>query len=230
MRNRAENQIILALIRHGETKANAQRRYLGKTDEPLSKCGIGRLLSYKEQAIYPAAAYLFTSPMKRCMETAEILYPDLEPVPIPEWEEMDFGRFEYKNYEELKGDVSYQRWIDSGGVMDFPDGESRAAFVQRCKSGFERMCRAILTAQTERRTECAGEPVRVSAIVHGGTIMALLSAYGKGRQRDAYFDYQTENGRGYLCRADICNQNAALPEGKETESEMEIQIKEIEEI
>lgn len=230
MRNRTEDQIILALIRHGETKANAERRYLGKTDEPLSKRGIGRLLSYKEQAIYPRAAYLFTSPMKRCMETAKILYPDLEPVPISEWEETDFGRFEYKNYEELKGDADYQRWITSGGEMDFPDGESRTAFVQRCKRGFQRMCRAILTAQTERRTECAGEPVRAAAVVHGGTIMALLSAYGNGSGRKEYFDYQTANGRGYLCRVDVRNRTAVFRDGGETQEEMEIRIEEIEEI
>lgn len=230
MRNRAEDQIILALIRHGETKANAQRRYLGKTDEPLSKRGIGRLHSYKEQNIYPAAAYLFTSPMKRCMETAGILYPDLEPVQIPEWEEMDFGRFEYKNYEELKGDADYQRWIDSGGVMDFPDGESRAAFVLRCKSGFLRMCRVILKARKENLANQEKGPARVAAIVHGGTIMALLSAYGKGRQGNTYFDYQTENGRGYLCRVDVRNRTAVFREGRETQAEMGIWIEEIEEL
>ncbi len=71
MRNRAENQMILAFIRHGETKANAQRRYLGKTDEPLTEQGMQVLLSYKEQNLYPQADYLFTSPMKRCVETAQ---------------------------------------------------------------------------------------------------------------------------------------------------------------
>lgn len=230
MRNRTEDQMILALIRHGETLANAQRRYLGKTDEPLSKRGIGRLLSCKEQNIYPQADYLFTSPMKRCVETAAILYPTLEPIRIPEWEEMGFGRFEYKNYEELKTDADYQRWIDSGGEMDFPDGESRAAFVLRCRSGFQRMCRAILKAQTERRIESAGESVRVSAIVHGGTIMALLDAYGKGRQGKSYFDYQTANGRGYLCRVDIRDRSDVFREDGETQVEMEIGIEEIEEL
>ena len=32
MRNRTEDQMILAFIRHGETQANAQRRYLVITD------------------------------------------------------------------------------------------------------------------------------------------------------------------------------------------------------
>ena len=105
MRDRAEDQMMLALIRHGETRANIQRRYLGKTDESLSERGIERLLSYREKNRYPRVDCLFSSPMKRCTETAGILYPMLEPVIIPEWEEMDFGRFEYKNWEELKDDA-----------------------------------------------------------------------------------------------------------------------------
>ena len=36
MRNRAENQIKLVLIRHGATEGNKEHRYIGRTDEPLS--------------------------------------------------------------------------------------------------------------------------------------------------------------------------------------------------
>lgn len=223
MRDRAENQIILAMIRHGQTQANQQHRYLGRTDESLSERGKQMLLSYKEQYLYPEADCLFTSPMKRCVETAEILYPKLEPVVIPEWTETDFGRFEYKNYEELKDDTYYQRWIDSGGIMDFPGGESRDTFLERCKSGFQRMCRILQRIQTENTKQ----PVRAGMIVHGGTIMALLSSYGKREDQKGYFDYQTATGRGYLCRIDGWNKDAAFWNRKETGAETEIAIKEI---
>lgn len=201
MRNRAEDQIVLALIRHGETEANAKRRYLGKTDEPLSEQGRHLLLSYKEQHLYPKASYLFTSPMRRCVETAKLLYPMQNPVIVPEWEETDFGRFEYKNYEELKDDPFYQKWMESGGTMAFPGGESRETFVDRCVTGFQNMCRELQKAQAENPPGNSTEPVRAAAIVHGGTIMALLSFYGK----KTYFDYQTENGRGYLCQVTCQN-------------------------
>ena len=135
MRYRTENQITLVWIRHGETKANQEQRYLGRTDEDLSEKGIETLLSYKKQNFYPKVTHLFTSPMKRCVETGAVLYPELSPVVIPEWREMDFGQFEYKNYEELKDDVRYQAWIDSGGALDFPGGESRENFILRCEKG-----------------------------------------------------------------------------------------------
>ncbi len=94
MRDRTENQIMLAFIRHGATQANKERRYLGKTDESLSEEGIEILESYKMQKLYPDVEYLFTSPMKRCTETAKIIYPTLCPIVIPEWEEINFGQFE----------------------------------------------------------------------------------------------------------------------------------------
>ena len=192
MRDWSENQITLAVIRHGKTQANKEHRYLGKTDESLSKSGKEALLSYQKRKFYPDVDYLFTSPMKRCTQTAEILYPKLSPAIITEWEEMDFGQFEYKNYEELKGDARYQAWIDSGGILAFPEGESRENFILRCKKGLLRMCDE-LRKMTELETSV---PLRVGMVVHGGTVMALLSSYSK----KSYFDYQVSNGRGYLCR------------------------------
>lgn len=204
MRNWTENQITLVFIRHGETQANEERRYLGKTDESLSEKGIEILKLYKMQKLYPDVKYLFTSPMKRCMETAKIIYPTLRPIAIPEWEEIDFGRFEYRNYEELKDDVQYQEWINSGGTLDFPAGESRNDFVLRCKSGFIRMCNELNLVVGRN----AAKPVLVGMVVHGGTIMSLLSLYGG----TDYFDYQVSNGRGYVCRLTDVNDRKTTQE------------------
>ena len=88
MWDRAENQITLVLIRHGATKANMEHRYLGKTDEVLSKEGEMQLFEYKKRGFFPNIDYLFSSPMKRCVQTAEILFPELKPVEIEEWKEI----------------------------------------------------------------------------------------------------------------------------------------------
>lgn len=188
MRDRAENQITLVLIRHGATKANMEHRYLGKTDEVLSKEGEMQLFEYKKMSFFPNIDYLFSSPMKRCVQTAEILFPELKPVEIEEWKEMDFGVFEGKNYLELQGDKRYQEWIDSNGTLPFPEGESREEFISRCDKGFRSMIWKLKpTKEEEHKT--------VGIIVHGGTIMALLSKYAKGN----YFDYQVPNGKGFIC-------------------------------
>lgn len=189
MRNWSENKIELVLIRHGATKANQEHRYLGKTDESLSPEGIEELKKARQKGFYPAIDSLFVSPMKRCMETAEILYPDKAVIPIQEFEEMDFGIFEGKNYLDLQNDKRYQAWIDSNGTLPFPEGESREDFIRRCEQEFRKMIDSI-------RDNHAQGTIKAGAIVHGGTIMSVLSSFYGGD----YFDYQIQNGKGYICK------------------------------
>lgn len=218
MWNRTENQIEIVLIRHGETDTNREHRYLGLTDESLSEEGRRTLLSDKEKFRYPSVQILFSSPMKRCLETAEILYPDMQPMIIPEWREMDFGMFEYCSYEELKSNRQYQAWIESKGMIAFPEGESREDFIARCERGFLHMFELLeqkgilhMFELPEQRGQEEKTMFSVGMIVHGGTIMALLSRYYGGD----YFDYQIKNGGGYLCRIKGWNSNVRVMEIEE---------------
>lgn len=103
MWNGTEDKIKVKItwIRHGMTQANGEHRYLGKTDEPLSETGIHLLQEKKKEYFSSPPEFLYTSPMKRCVQTAELLF-ERNPILIPEWKEMDFGQFEGKNYEELR--------------------------------------------------------------------------------------------------------------------------------
>lgn len=209
MRNRTENKIKLVLIRHGATEANKEHRYLGRTDEPL--CAQAKDLLSAKKHCYPNIDLLFTSPMKRCMETAEILYPDHKPIVINDFCEMDFGDFEGKNYKELNGDPRYQAWIDSGATIAFPNGESREEFEGRCRRGMYEAAQILtnLSREAAALNRCKSEAASdgcepacgehqtesVGLVVHGGTIMALCSTFGGGD----YFDYQVKNGEGYVC-------------------------------
>ncbi|MBE6831252.1 MAG: histidine phosphatase family protein [Ruminococcaceae bacterium] len=188
MRNRTENQITLALIRHGETPSNALGRYLGQTEEDLSDTGKERLLQNRQSGKYPQADVVFSSPMERCLQTAGLLYGCTNPIVVEEWREMDFGRFEGKNYRELNGNAEYQAWIDSSGELPFPSGESRQDFLARCRRGLGQAVGELGKAESL--------PASAAAVVHGGTVMALLSTFCGGD----YFDYQCKNGEGYLCR------------------------------
>ena len=185
MRDSTENKITMAFIRHGETASNRRKSYLGWTDEPLSEDGCEMLLRNRKN--YPAADLIFTSPMLRCRQTKEILYKDQPYQIIEKWKEMNFGSFEGKTYFDLNGNEDYQRWIDSGGTLPFPEGESRAEFITRCKAG-------LLDCLMELEKQVTVQE-KVVCIVHGGTIMALFDSYGQG----SYFDYQCRCGQGYEC-------------------------------
>lgn len=183
--------VHVSLLRHGATRSNLMQRYLGVTDEPLCDEGIKALERGKRQGIYPPVQRVVASPLRRCVETASLLYPDLEPQLECGFRETDFGLFEGKNYEELMADEvcrdAYQAWIDSGGAMPFPEGESMQQSNVRVGEAFERLL-STLTGDT-------------ALIVHGGTIMGILSAYATPRRE--YYDYRCENGAGYLCRVEL---------------------------
>lgn len=189
MWNWTETEIELVLMRHGSTKSNEEHRYLGKADESLSQNGREQLQQAKQAGRYPDVDFLYVSPMKRCLETADLLYPGQKREIIPVWSEMDFGAFEGKNYQELSGDARYQVWIDSNGTLPFPEGESREDFVKRNAKGFAFMMRDV----EQQLSEKAEGHIRIGAVVHGGTIMSVLSTFGDGD----YFDYQIKNGDGW---------------------------------
>ncbi|MDO4260798.1 MAG: histidine phosphatase family protein [Eubacteriales bacterium] len=170
----------ILLIRHGKTTGNLEGRYIGsRTDEPLCPEGIREL----EEKAYPAPDAIYASPMRRCVETARILWPETGIRLLPGLRECDFGDFEGKNYRELSGDPAYQAWIDSGGTLPFPGGEDPAAFRARCRAAF---------AQLVRELEGVS---RAAVVAHGGTVMAVMERYGHPEK--GYFDYQVKNGCGY---------------------------------
>lgn len=198
-RTAAEMTITLYIIRHGATKSNKRHAYLGNTNEPLSNEGGEQIIFYNEAGRYPKEKdnlLILSSPMLRCLQTKDILYPDTRAILLPEWKEIDFGRFEEKNYQDLNGDPDYQRWIDSGGVTAFPGGESRDEFVKRSMAGLE-WCIECMEDYKQKSAVC---------IVHGGTIMAIMSSLTGGD----YYDYQVKNGQGYEIELSIKNNNVQL--------------------
>ena len=183
------------LIRHGKTAGNLLGRYIGsRTDEPL--CDEGREELAGKQL--PEVERLYVSPMKRCVETAEILWPGFDRKKmqkVTDLRECDFGDFENKNYKELSGNGDYQAWIDSNGTLPFPNGESMDAFKSRCLEAFARIVEEVSGAEQEWIASGKTGIFRAGIVVHGGTIMAILEQYGYPKA--AYFDYQVKNGCGY---------------------------------
>lgn len=169
------------LIRHGLTAGNLEKRYIGRTDEPL--CGKG--ISMLKQQRYSVCEKLICSPMKRCIQTAEIIFPEQEYMVSDELRECDFGSFEGMNHIDLNGDPYYQKWIDSGGMLTFPGGESPDAFRKRCCMEFNKI------------TEKISGSASAAFVVHGGTIMSILEKFAVPHR--GYYDFSCKNGHGYRC-------------------------------
>ena len=124
----------IELIRHFATEGNLEKRYIGVTDEEIkAEFVLEHTLKKEENGREEWKPELvIVSPLRRCRQTAEILFPGAEQVVCEQMRECDFGLFEGKNYQELTGNPKYQSWIDSGGTKAFPGGEDPMEFRKRC--------------------------------------------------------------------------------------------------
>lgn len=197
-------KIYCVLIRHGKTLGNAEKRYIGsKTDEDLLVTGMDLsdpkrkevdekvlllrkrieelekdLLKEKYEA--NSKPQIFSSPMKRCLQTADLIWPGCEVNEVNDFKEIDFGDFEYKNYMELSDNPLYQAWIDSNGEMPFPNGEAKKDFIERNVNAFKGVVSDY-------------EGTLAYFTVHGGSIMAIMSRL----LNREYYDFQVDCLDGY---------------------------------
>jgi alpha-ribazole phosphatase len=119
--------IVLILVRHGESVANAQGLLLGRTDAELTETG--RVQAEDARALlYGPVAEVRSSPLLRARDTAELLALG-PPVTLDErWIEVDYGEFEGERLGAIPAEV-WQRWQRD---RDFrPEGGETLAEVDR---------------------------------------------------------------------------------------------------
>lgn len=172
----------LYFIRHGITQGNLDGKYIGQTN--LSLCPEGRKQIEKLVAddIYPAVEKVYSSPLSRCLETAEIIYPDDKLMIVDELAEMDFGDFENKTDAQLRDLHDYTEFLKGGTP---PNGEKYADFQLRCISGLDAVFRDMMRADVSR----------AACVTHAGVITNLLCGYGLPKGRPA--DYMCGPGEGF---------------------------------
>ena len=96
-------------IRHGQTKYNVEGRFVGSTDLPLSEEGRQNIFNkWDGVEAHIDREIIFTSPMKRCLETAGIIFPNDRYEIIKNMREMNFGIFEGKTHNELENLEEYK--------------------------------------------------------------------------------------------------------------------------
>lgn len=176
-------QVIL--IRHGQTAGNALRRYIGSTDEPLSPEGERQAAACRGQT----AETVYVSPMRRTRQTAAILFPAARQVAMDGLREMDFGDFEGRSADEMADDPAYRAWVEGQCLAPCPNGEGQRDFTLR-------VCAAFSAALDDAQARGAPDAVFV---VHGGTIMSVLSAMS--RPAGEYYSYACGNCGGWRCTA-----------------------------
>jgi len=175
------------LIRHGSTTANESGLYIGRTDLSLSAEGREQLDQLRKQGGYPMARRFFSSPLQRCLQTLDRLYPGCDITPVTGLAECDFGEWEGQSALALQNDPLFRDWL-TGKRTAIPGGEDAAAFQRRITHTFEEIVRTVMREGVTDSVVCT----------HGGVIVLLMATYALPRQ--PLRAWNTVPGGGYTLR------------------------------
>lgn len=159
----------LTLIRHGQTDWNLARRIQGSTDIPLNDTGREDARWAAEKLAGTAHHAVYTSPLSRARETAEIIAQrvglDIAGV-VPDLREREFGEGEgllVPDYISTYGD-----WH-----AEVPGAESLPDVGVRAIAALHRIAR-------EARRRSAPQAESVLVVTHGGVIRAVIDHVSGG--------------------------------------------------
>ncbi|MGN0533396.1 MAG: histidine phosphatase family protein [Eubacterium sp.] len=176
------------MFRHGLTKGNLNAQYIGHTDLPLTTDSISSLRSIKAHHHYPKVDAVFSSPLKRCKDSASIMFPDNNILVIDDFIEYNFGEFEGLTAEDLKDNEDFKVWLRGDFNTAAPFGESNGQFAHRVCAAFEKVVEGCLKTGTET----------VAIVGHAGVLMTILACYGVPEAPMAH--WQMDAGYGFKLR------------------------------
>ena len=126
---------LFYLVRHGETEWNAENRLCGQSDVPLSEAGRQQAKKLAERLKSIPFEGLYSSPLRRALETANLISQviGLEPIVDERLIELGYGEWEGKTLAEVeKNDPkTFRAWDADPGEVAPPGGESGLEAQQR---------------------------------------------------------------------------------------------------
>ena len=150
------------LARHGESDWNAEARWQGHADRPLTDRGRRQAAELADRLAGVALAAVYSSDLDRARATAQVVAEPrgLGVVALPELREIDVGSWSglTRAEAEERFPAAYRQWTNGGQGWD--DGEAYEQMTDRV------VCAVLDIAQTH---PCGS----VLVVAHGGPIRAL---------------------------------------------------------
>jgi broad specificity phosphatase PhoE len=155
----------LYLARHAESDWNAEQRFQGHVDRPLTERGRAQAAALAERLSEIALQAVYSSPLRRAFETAEAVATPkrLRPVAHPDLREVDVGAWAGLSRAEVaeRFPQAFRRWVDGGEGWE--DGET-----------YRQMSVRVLRVVREIAERHPNGSVLV--VSHGGPIRAVVAA------------------------------------------------------
>ncbi len=153
----------LVLVRHGETEGQSSIRYYGATDVPLNESGRRQLARVGRALADVPLDAVYTSALRRTVEGARIIAPDVPAQAIASFNEVHFGEWEGLTREEIaaRDPERYGRWRHALDDFCYPGGEAVSAFRARVVYAWRRLLPAA--------------PAHALVVAHKGVIASIVA-------------------------------------------------------
>ncbi len=156
----------LLLARHGETDWNREQRFQGHADPPLNQTGRAQAVDLSVALAAEPLAAVYSSPLRRALETAEIVAAahGQKPITVDALMEIDVGSWQGLTRAEIekRDPDQFARWLDHVDGFGFEDGES-----------YEQLGGRVIPALLQLAVDHPGQ--RILAVTHGGPIRTALA-------------------------------------------------------
>ncbi len=156
---------LLVVVRHGETEWNVTKQLQGQQNSELTNLGKEQAEQTTEALRYNKFDALYTSNLKRSIETAQIVnqYHHLEILTDSSLAERNFGIMEGRTSKELQEEYPeiYSKYLSRETKYQIPGGESLESFFKRVKTGLN----SIIEQNTGKR---------ILIITHGGVLDCMI--------------------------------------------------------
>ena len=168
------------LVRHG-TCAQTADVLLGRAiDAPLDARGVREAAAVAGRLAGERAAVIEASPRRRTQQTAQAIAAKLG-LPVttsPALDELDFGRWAGRRFDELAADAAWRAWNERRASAATPAGDDVAAVQARITAHLRRLARAFPAAT-------------VVLVTHAEVIRAAVLHY-LGRSADRWHELSIE--------------------------------------
>ncbi|MDF2951453.1 MAG: alpha-ribazole phosphatase [Anaerocolumna sp.] len=158
-------KIRIYLIRHGKIAIGNEKRYVGITDILLDDTGISQANLLKNYFSQMPIEQVFTSPLKRCLNTAKIICEEKQQdyIIVKDFTEINMGLWENKPIIDIKKNFPKEYEERGKNFASFlpPEGES-----------FNQLTKRVMAAFDSIVNNYSGNIIIVS---HAGVIKAIIS-------------------------------------------------------
>lgn len=171
-------------MRHGESTANAGGVLAGR-DDSVELTDQGRTQVREARDLIPELtgdrpAAVFSSPIRRCLMTADELVAEVQSPPGPctvleDLSEVDYGEWTGRTIRDLLKEPLWETVRATPSRARFPGGESLAEVAVRSRSALESACEQARASDAE-----------AAILVSHGDVIKMMLAHALGMEVDRF--------------------------------------------